>query len=70
MDSKNRQRTVNELLERVLDAGAELISYLPPDLGFQVEVSLGELVVMLRQGPMEEGPKIALRPPQRANEVN
>lgn len=70
MDSKNRQRTVNELLERVLDAGAELISYLPPDLGFQVEVSLGELVVMLAKGPMEEGPKIALRPPQRANEVN
>lgn len=71
MDPKNRQRTVHELLEKVLDAGADLINYLPPDMAFQVEVSLGELVVMLKQGALEgEGPKIALRPPDRANEVN
>ena len=71
MDNKNRQRTVLELLEKVLDAGADLISYLPPDMAFQVEVTLGELVVMLKQGePMTEGPKIALRPPEREQEVN
>lgn len=71
MDNKTRQRTVHELLEHVLDAGADLISYLPPDLAFQVEVTLGELVVMLKQGAqVQDGPKIALRPPQREREVN
>jgi hypothetical protein len=72
MDPKNRQRTVHELLEKVLDAGADLINYLPPDMAFQVEVTFGELVVMLKQGALvqEGGPKIALRPPDRANEVN
>jgi hypothetical protein len=59
-----------ELLEHVLDAGADLISYLPPDMAFQVEVTLGELVVMLKQGAVQDGPKIALRPPQREQEVN
>ena len=68
---KNRQQTVNELLERVLDAGAELISNLPPDLGFQVEISLGELVVMLKGTAMvQEHPKVSLRPPSRPGEVN
>lgn len=71
MDPKSRQRTVHELLEKVLDAGADLINYLPPDLAFQVEVSLGELVVMLKQGALvQEGPQVALRPPSRENEVN
>ena len=43
MDKQTQLPDMDELLDQLLDVGESLLAQLPPDLAFQVELSLGEL---------------------------
>jgi hypothetical protein len=65
--ARKREPSVESLLDRVLDAAADLVARLPPDLALQVEMSLGEVVVLVR-GPdavRSHAPRRASPPPER-----
>jgi hypothetical protein len=71
MNDPREDPQIRKKLQQLVETGEELVDLLPPDLGLQVELCLGELAVMMgRMEPIAGKSMMSRSGPEMGEKVN
>jgi hypothetical protein len=71
MNDPREDPQIRKILQQLVETGEELVDMLPPDLGLQVELCLGELAVLLgRTEPIVGKAMMSRAGPEQDDKVN